>query len=74
MKTNTRIRPAPQAPKRDIPSPTAAGYLAIYDSQDLVATYVERDGSHFLFDSSGVLVGSFKSRAAALAALPKVSR
>lgn len=59
---------------RPIPSPTAPGFLSLYDGQSLLATYVERDGSHFLFDSSGVLIGSFKSRAAAMRAIPAWGR
>ena len=62
------------AGRREIPSPTAAGFLSLYDGQTLLATYVERDGSHFLFDSSGVLIGSFKSRAAAMRAIPAWGR
>ena len=65
QKTQHRDR-APRA----IPSPTAPGFLSLYDGQSLLATYVERDGAHFLFDSSGVLVGSFKSRAEAMRAAP----
>ena len=67
-----RAPSAISAKRGTIPSPIAAGFLSLYDGQSLLATYVERDGSHFLFDSSGVLIGSFKSYSAAIAALPAV--
>jgi hypothetical protein len=48
----------------------------LYDGQLLLATYVERDRSHFIFDTSGVLLGEYKSRAEAMraAATPRRSR
>lgn len=56
--------------KRNIPSPTAAGYLAIYDFRDLVATLVERDQSHHLFSPSGKWLGAYPSCQAAMRAAP----
>ena len=72
MRTSTKSHGRAQAPKRNIPSPTAAGYLAIYDLQDLVATIVQRDSSHFAFGADGVLLGEYPSYAQAVAALPPV--
>jgi hypothetical protein len=48
--------------------------LAVYDSQDLIATIVEHAGKHHLFGPTGKYLGAYATRAAALAALPKVSR
>jgi hypothetical protein len=63
----------PGAGAKRIPSATAPGYLAIYDSQDLVGTIVEHDSSHFCYGADGVLIGKYPTRAAAVAALPRVS-
>jgi hypothetical protein len=59
--------------RRGIPSPTAAGFLAVYDSQTLVGTLVERDHSHFAFASTGELIGEYRTRLEAVRALPRVS-
>jgi len=70
-KANRRKTQCRDRAPRAIPSPTAPGYLAIYDSQDLVATLVQRDQSHHLFSPSGKWLGAYASRAEAMRAAPR---
>ncbi len=57
-----------------IPEPHAAGALTVTDGQDMIGTIVERDHSHFAFDTGGVLVGEYRTRAEAMRALPRTRR
>jgi hypothetical protein len=72
MKTSTRIRPAPQAPKRT-PQPYGPNSVVITDGTVTAGSVTFHAGEHHLFDPNGRWLGSYPTRAAALAALPKVS-
>jgi hypothetical protein len=55
------------------PNPNAANAIAVTDGTEFAGSVVESDHVHFAFGPDGVLIGKFPTRAAAVAALPKVS-
>jgi hypothetical protein len=73
---NTAPRTGRQGPhsdrhsRRRIPTAHAANSVAVTDGATLAGHVVEVDGKHHAFDSHDRWLGAFKSRAAAVAALP----
>jgi hypothetical protein len=61
------------AGRRKIPTPHGPGSVTISDGQDVAGSVTFHAGEHHLFGPTDQYLGSFKSRAAAVAALPKVS-
>lgn len=57
---------------RNIPAPHGPGSVSFYDGQDFAGSVTFHAGEHHLFDHSGRWLGSYPTRAAALAALPPV--
>jgi hypothetical protein len=68
--THTRTQRVPQ-PRKRLPSPTnSANAVAVSDGCYCAGWVIEHDRAHLAFTPDGELLGSFKTRAAAVAALP----
>jgi hypothetical protein len=73
LKTQRRDR-AQERRYRGIPSANSSGAMSVSDGAETVDTIVERDSSHFAFDTTGTRIGEFNSRTAAIRALPTRGR
>jgi hypothetical protein len=59
--------------KRNIPSASAPGALAVTDGTVAVGSIVERDRAFFAFNVDGVLLGTFSTQRMAVIALPRAA-
>jgi hypothetical protein len=59
---------------RNIPPANAANAISVTDGTAFAGSVVEYQHAHFAFGPDQKLIGKYPNRAAAVAALPKVSR
>ena len=74
QKTQRRRRGKVNADRRSSIPHVNANALAVTDGTVTAGFIVEHIGAHFAFGPDQKLIGNFPTRAAAIAALPKVSR